>query len=178
MDTGLVDSSVGVLRTSHPLSKPGSLDCKSERRSRPGDGPHEQSPYNQIVTGIITSVAGGSEATVEVAIGGFRESLAVRTTVPIGSRDVSKQVVIGFEEGDRERPIVLGLLHSAEDSNKVNVEIDGERVVLAGSREVVLRCGGASITLTKGGKVLIQGEYVSTRSKGANRIKGASVQIN
>jgi hypothetical protein len=42
----------------------------------------------------------------------------------------------------------------------------------------VLQCGKASITLTKAGKVLIQGSYVSSRSTGVNRVKGGSVQLN
>jgi hypothetical protein len=42
----------------------------------------------------------------------------------------------------------------------------------------VLRCGQASVTLTKAGKVLIRGTYVSSRSSGVNRIKGGSVQLN
>ena len=36
----------------------------------------------------------------------------------------------------------------------------------------------SGITLTRAGKVLITGGYVSSRSKGVNRVKGASVQIN
>jgi hypothetical protein len=44
--------------------------------------------------------------------------------------------------------------------------------------QVVLKCGKASITLTKAGKVLIQGSYVLSRSSGINRVKGGSVQIN
>ena len=58
------------------------------------------------------------------------------------------------------------------------VQVDGERVVLSAAREIVLRCGGASITLTRAGKVLITGEYVLTRARGLNRIRGGSVQIN
>jgi hypothetical protein len=42
----------------------------------------------------------------------------------------------------------------------------------------VLRCGKASITLTKAGKVLVQGTYVSHRSSGVIRIKGGAVQLN
>ena len=42
----------------------------------------------------------------------------------------------------------------------------------------MLRCGKASITLTREGKVLIKGAYLSSRSSGVNRIKGGSVQIN
>ena len=45
-------------------------------------------------------------------------------------------------------------------------------------REIVLRCGEASITLTRAGKVLIRGTYILTRSSGANRVKGAAVEIN
>ena len=41
-----------------------------------------------------------------------------------------------------------------------------------------MRCGEASITLTRAGKVLIRGAYVLSRSSGANRIKGAAVEIN
>ena len=44
--------------------------------------------------------------------------------------------------------------------------------------EIVLRCGEASITLTRAGKVLIRGTYLLSRSSGVNRIKGGSVQIN
>ena len=56
--------------------------------------------------------------------------------------------------------------------------VDGERLVFTAEREIVLRCGNASITLTRAGKVLITGEYVLTRARGVNRIRGGSVQIN
>jgi hypothetical protein len=41
-----------------------------------------------------------------------------------------------------------------------------------------LQCGKASITLTRAGKVLINGAYVSSRSSGVNRLKGGSIQLN
>lgn len=56
--------------------------------------------------------------------------------------------------------------------------VDGEKVVIEGSREIVLKCGEASITLTAAGKVLIKGKYVLSRSSGVNRIQGGSVQVN
>ena len=45
-------------------------------------------------------------------------------------------------------------------------------------KEIVLKCGKSSITMTRAGKVIIRGTYISTKSSGANRIKGGSVQIN
>jgi hypothetical protein len=42
----------------------------------------------------------------------------------------------------------------------------------------VLRCGEASITLTKAGKILIRGTYVLSRSSGVNMVKGATIHLN
>ena len=50
--------------------------------------------------------------------------------------------------------------------------------VTTASREIVLQCGRASIVLTRAGKVLVRGAYLSLRSSGMHRITGASVQIN
>ena len=58
------------------------------------------------------------------------------------------------------------------------MQLDDQRLELRAEREIVLRCGKASITLTRAGKVIIQGAYLSSRSSGVNRIKGGSVQIN
>ena len=49
---------------------------------------------------------------------------------------------------------------------------------LTAQREIVLRCGKASITLTRAGKVLIRGEYIFSRSTGVNKLKGGSIQLN
>ena len=104
-----------------------------------------------------------------------------RSTVVLGPDAVGRAAVVIFERDDLERPIVVGVIAApkapAEDGS-VDVVLDGERIVLTAAREVVLRCGSASITLTRAGKVLIRGDYVLSRSSGANRIRGGSVQIN
>jgi hypothetical protein len=56
--------------------------------------------------------------------------------------------------------------------------LDGEQVGLEGRREIVLKCGHASITLRRDGKILVRGIYVETHAKGVNRIKGGSVKVN
>jgi len=61
---------------------------------------------------------------------------------------------------------------------ETELQVDGGHVDIEARERIVLRCGKASITLTRAGKVIIRGAYVSTRSSGANRIKGGSVQIN
>ncbi|WP_257792523.1 hypothetical protein [Myxococcus xanthus] len=42
----------------------------------------------------------------------------------------------------------------------------------------MLRCGEATITLRRNGKVVIRGVQVETHATGTNRIKGASVKVN
>jgi hypothetical protein len=49
---------------------------------------------------------------------------------------------------------------------------------LAADEKISLTCGEASITMTAEGAIVIRGAKVVSRSKGLNRIKGASVLIN
>lgn len=67
---------------------------------------------------------------------------------------------------------------SHEDKSSDVAYVDGSKVVLEGKEEIVLKCGEASITLTKSGKILIRGKYLLNRSSGVNRISGGSVQVN
>jgi len=117
---------------------------------------------------------------------GQRGSAAVgsRAVLDLHGDHIGRDVVLMFEDGDPGRPIVLGCLPRAEGwpvserPGQVEVDADGERLMVSAKEQLVLRCGKASITLTKEGKVLIQGAYVSSRSSGVNRIKGGSVQLN
>ena len=64
------------------------------------------------------------------------------------------------------------------DTGDFVIVVNASQIVLTGRKEIVLRCGKASITLTRAGKVLLRGAYISSRSSGVNRLKGGSVQIN
>jgi hypothetical protein len=111
-----------------------------------------------------------------------------RTTITPELSDVGREVVLLFESGDPRRPILVGCLLQPRPPREVvngapeviprEVELDGERLVFTAKQEIVLRCGNASVTLTRAGKVLIRGAYLLSRSSGVNRIKGGSVQIN
>ena len=115
---------------------------------------------------------------VDFADNSLGRPVAARTTTTLDPSAVGGEVVLLFEDGDPARPIVVGAVHPPNAAPGVPAEVDGERVLITADREIVLRCGEASITLTRAGKVLIRGTYVLSRSSGANRIKGAAVEIN
>ncbi len=88
-----------------------------------------------------------------------------------------RQCALLFERGDAGLPLIVGLVETVAAPPRA-ANIDGRRIVLTGEEEVELRCGEASISLKKNGKLVIRGAYIETRAKGTNRIKGGSVQIN
>ena len=110
-------------------------------------------------------------------------AVRARSSVDLHGPHIGSSVVLLFENGDAERPVVVGVLRGApgwplDKTAQVEVDADGQRMVVNAREQLVLRCGKASITLTKAGKVLIEGSYLLSRSTGVNRIKGGSVQLN
>jgi hypothetical protein len=107
-----------------------------------------------------------------------------------------REVLLTFDAEQSDRPVITGVLDapatlqaiappaeasepaSADGSGRLDAEVDGKRVVIEGQDEIVLKCGEASITLRRNGRVVIRGNYVETRSRGVNRIRGGTVEIN
>lgn len=138
-----------------------------------------------IVIGTLLEVDPVGRPTIALPGHPARLPVRARSVVTLARVHEGCQVAVLFEEGDASRPIVLGVIRGALDavagavrSEPTDVRVDGERLVLEAEHEIVLRCGKASITLTRDGKVKIRGADVVSRSSGGNRIKGASVRIN
>lgn len=94
-------------------------------------------------------------------------------------------VVLAFLDGRQDTPVILGLVHKRfsahreqRSSEGLSAHVDGEHLLLEGKKSVELRCGKASITLTRQGKIVLRGAHISSISSGANRIRGGSVEIN
>jgi uncharacterized protein DUF6484 len=106
--------------------------------------------------------------------------VSARSTAELSPDDIGREVALLFEEANPSKPILIGPIVSLgpQAARRFSVDRDGERLELSAQREVVLRCGNASITLTRAGKILIRGDYVSSHSRGVNKIKGGVVHIN
>ncbi|HRB29336.1 MAG TPA: DUF6484 domain-containing protein [Nitrosomonas sp.] len=148
-----------------------------------------RAPAENMHTGIIVGELIGitnEGRTPLVCYPGQPDSAALhaRSTIDLHGKHIGQQVVLMFEANDPTKPIIMGVLQGKEgwpidhQPNQLEVDADGQRMMVSAKEQLVLRCGKASITLTKAGKVLIKGSYVLSRSSGVNRIKGGSVQLN
>lgn len=134
--------------------------------------------------------------------------LAARAVIPLTPEWAKKAVadkrelVLTFEAEQSDRPIVMGVLEPVtalapargprsatvptpatpsgplSPAAQLDAKVDGKRVVIEGQDEIVLKCGQASITLRRNGRVVVRGTYVETRANGVNRIRGGTVEIN
>ena len=144
------------------------------------DGPVEHDGRMAgVVVGIFLGFTEQGELLVDYPGNPIAHAMRARTTTAIDAADRGRDAALLFEDGDPMRPIVVGLLQaSANVGRTVSVERDGETVEIRAEHELVLRCGEASITLTRAGKVLIRGKYVLSRSSGVNMVKGGIVRLN
>jgi Domain of unknown function (DUF6484) len=146
--------------------------------------PVEAAPAGVSIGELLALTDDGRTVLVRLSAGAEGVAVRARSTVDLHGAHIGKSLVLMFENGDTARPIVMGVLRGEaaspfeERPGQVEVFADGERLVVSAKEQLVLRCGKASITLTKAGKVLIEGAYVSSRSSGVNRLKGGSVQLN
>lgn len=132
------------------------------------------------MTGTLVGFNSEGEPLVDFSGNPARGPVAALSTVPVNAGQAGKKIVLAFEGYDPRKPIITGVVRTRADliQDNLSVEIDGEKIIFDAKKEIVLRCGEASITLTRAGKVLIRGKYLVSSSTGFNQIKGGSVSIN
>ncbi|PKM46539.1 MAG: hypothetical protein CVV05_02355 [Gammaproteobacteria bacterium HGW-Gammaproteobacteria-1] len=155
----------------------------------------------EIIIGSLTGIDAKGQPLVLYPGIPAAQPIAAISTLGLTHQHTGRQVALLFANGDPQKPVIMGLIHSplhdlllaqpvapaisadpitavlATDPAR-DLTIDGKRLVIEGKEEIVLKCGEASITLTKAGKILIRGKYLLNRSAGLIRLLGGSVQIN
>ena len=141
-------------------------------------------PAPSRIDGVLTGVLIGFKndgAVPLVIFPGQPQTAAVpaRTTVDLHGAHIGRQVVLMFDGGDPLRPIVLGSIRSeatalTEQPGQVEVDVDGERLLISAREQLVLRCGKASITMKKDGTITIKGKDVTVDGSGKINVKASS----
>jgi hypothetical protein len=148
------------------------------------DAAQKMSALDGVVIGVLMGFDEGGAPLVVFAGNPVEQAVPARTTARLEHDHIGSEVALMFEQGDPARPLVMGrILHpevalAPSVPQRFQATIDDQRLELSAEREIVLRCGKASITLTRAGKILLRGAYLFSRSTGVNKIKGGSVQLN
>ncbi len=158
-----------------------------------GNGNPNPANERGLYLGTLLGERADGRLRVRIDDGRAVREIDALTAAPVEAKDVGCSVVVALVEGGEAVPIVLGVVRNSaspvarsapvaveasSEEREPTVSLDGERLVLSAEREIVLRCGKASLTLTKEGKVVLRGAYLLSRSSGVHKIKGGSVQIN
>lgn len=166
--------------------------ARSESRQTSVCGTIDDHRQNGVVIGTLTGFDEKGHPLVEHPKNSVHSPIAAKTTVRLGADHIDQPLALLFEGGDYQKPVVLGLLQpnrvplelaghqnsQRRNGKHFNLTVDGQRLVIEADREIVLRCGSASIRLCKNGRVIVRGKNILSRSTGLNRIKGGAVQIN
>jgi hypothetical protein len=96
-------------------------------------------------------------------------------------------VLLACPGDDRTRPVILGAVsdHLSQSRSAavphqagVHAYVDEKRIVFNAQREILFRCGKASILLRSDGRVIVKGTHLTSRATELNKIRGAAVKIN
>ncbi len=144
----------------------------------------------QLISGHLTGLddegrllfqsEGSTDAPIAVAIGiELSDGSLVKA-----ARQLRRALVVRTTDAT-PRWVLVGLVRERVSTKAVTarpgtleVGMDGETLKLTAERDIVLKCGAASITLRKDGKIEVKGTNVLSASRGPNRIKGASIALN
>lgn len=146
--------------------------------------------FGGTVIGTVVGFAHDGAPLVDLPGTPVSGQVSSRSCIRLTSSDVGRKAVLIFEGDDPTLPVIIGLIQVpttepigvrvevAVGSGAKDIEVDGKNVEVIAKESITLRCGDASITLRKDGKIVIRGKHVVSHAAGVNRIRGGSVQLN
>ncbi len=160
----------------------------------------ETTELGRVYIGTIKAIDSEGAAVVDFDQNREEQAIKAMSTVAISPQHISRKVALLFNNGDYSQPIIMGLiqttLDTVIDNHQHNVAaqqntgstalsaphaeltVNGRKIIIEGKDEVVLKCGDASISLNKQGKITIRGKQILNRATEVNRIMGGSVELN
>jgi len=141
---------------------------------------HAEAPRPQLPQGLRTArvlALEGRRATISLRNGPPATFASLAPDVErelIEEAAAHKDFVLVEIEGDSE-PVVVGVVQTRRPRE---VRVTGDKIVIEGSREVLLRAGRAALRLREDGDVELVGSRISAASRGLFRIVGRILRLN
>lgn len=149
------------------------------RQTRPAP---PAAPVHGVVVGAVTEHLPNGKVGIAIPSLGIEATVATPVCAPDALVPGSAAAVM-FEQGDTARALIIGPMASGSVAAQQpepprEALIDRERVVIEAEQEIELRCGEAAIVLTRDGRILLRGAYISSHASATQRILGGAVHIN
>lgn len=107
-------------------------------------------------------------------------AITARSLARLSSADVGAEVALLFEDGARDRPLIVGrIVEPVREAAKAPVVVaDGDMLRLSATQKIELRVGKASIVMEADGHITIRGTDLVSHAARSNRIRGGSINLN
>jgi hypothetical protein len=136
----------------------------------------------QIVDGVVIGlVLGFQDANPLVVFPGnpSDQAITARSLVRLTAEDVGREVALLFEDGARDRPLIMGrLVEPVRDDAAPVVVADGQMLRFVAKERIELRVGKSSLIMEADGRITIRGTDLVSHASRSNRIRGGSVNLN
>lgn len=119
--------------------------------------------------GTLIDLNTKGEATITHPYAADKEFIAV-TTVKLTSQDIGRDVVLLFNGGQANQPIITGIIQSPAAPH--------EPLVIDNPTGIEFKSGRAKIEMNSEGHIFITGVTIQNQASSAIRVNGASVKIN
>jgi len=144
----------------------------------------------RVARGRVVAFEPDGRVRVRYEPGGAREVACdvLRTGAEIYPFSLNDEVLVACAEEPGRSAVILGRIGpaGANQESPTSAPAPGvepqhnppREIVIEAGEELTLKCGEASIRITRDGRIVIRGEHILSRAKGTQRIKGGSVAIN
>jgi hypothetical protein len=133
---------------------------------------------SSVLTAQISAIRDG---VPYIALSGEGEPIKARTIVKLEQVDptrlVGASVLVALDSAPDGVPIIIGLVSETIFEGEPSTG-ESDVSIIEAKNELRLRCGKSTLVLRRDGTVLVKGRKITSRAAEANKIKGATINLN
>jgi hypothetical protein len=120
-----------------------------------------------VVVGFIITIDKQNNPMVDFDCNVYKQPIPAISLVEINKTHTGCKVALMFEKNRADKPIIMGFMHIPEQTKSITAE-----------KELLIKCGKASIRLKENGDIVINGRELISRARKNNIIRGGTILLN